>query len=371
MKHIRGKKIEHAQQMIVRYIWDHSLQTGEKLPSCETLSEQLDLGCATIFRAAKQLQTQGILECRNKVGMFVKDARTPGEVCYNIAILGDFHTCGWYVSNLSCHVQRILMENGARGVFYSCPMDFAGINSADLDILSAAVGLRENMERGEIHGILTTLAMDQENWDYLKAKNIPCCYLGGFTYLNAPMSVTIDLEQMLIAAFERVAELGLHHPALFLPGLDTEEQILNTAFRCAERFPAFHKDNDCRRSLDQNTYKDFCDELLARPLDGRPDALICPDDEYAQKVYGYLVRENGIGFLPHPIVLGRAAALREHFPVAVDFLECDPQRIAAEGVQLILNSLRTKGIPEGPVRILATTPDFIYQKKHKKKGKEK
>ena len=358
MKQIRGKKIEHAQQMIVRYIWDHSLQAGEKLPSCETLSQQLALGCATIFRAAKQLQKQGILECRNKVGIFVKDARTPGEVCYNIAILGDFHTCSRYVSKLSCLVQRILVENGTRGVFYSCPMSSNG-NSADMDILSSAVGLRANIDRGEIHGILTTLAMNQENWTYLQSKKIPCCYLGGFTYLHAPMAVTIDLEQMVTVAFERVSELGLHHPALFLPGLDTEEQILKTVSRCAKKFPAFHKEKDCRRSLNQTTYKDFCDELLSRPRAKRPDALICPDDEYAQKIYGYLVRKNGTEFLPHPIVLGRAEALREHFPVAVDFLECDPQRIAEEGVQLILNSLRTREGSAEPIRSLATVPDFV------------
>lgn len=353
-----GKRAEYAQRMIVRYIWDHSLSAGDKLPSCQVLGEVLGLSSATVFRAVKQMQDQGILECRDKVGVFVKDARTPGRASYNIAILAEFNRDGRFVTALSCKVQQVLEQNGARGVLSSCPIP-VGINSANLDVLSATVGLREGIEQGNIHGILTEVAMSRENWDWLRAHKIPCCYLGGFTYLDAPMAVTIDLKQMLEVSFERVAELGLKHPAYFLPEFGTEKQIMKAALHRAEAFSAFDRKKDCFRKLGQNNYREMCLELLSRKPKDRPDALICPDDEYAQKIYGFLIRENGTEYLPHPIVLGRADVLREFFPTEVDFLEYDISKIANEGVHLVLNSLKNGNLPENPVRVLPTVPDFI------------
>jgi len=82
-----GKRTEQAKEFIIREIWNMGLKHGDKLPSCGTLSRRINLGRATVFRAVKQLQDEGILDSRDRVGVFIADSRTPGHAGYQLGLV--------------------------------------------------------------------------------------------------------------------------------------------------------------------------------------------------------------------------------------------------------------------------------------------
>ena len=63
-----------ASEVLLKYIMDNNLSTGEKLPSERNLAEMLSIGRNTLRESLRKLETIGVLEVVNGRGIFVKDA---------------------------------------------------------------------------------------------------------------------------------------------------------------------------------------------------------------------------------------------------------------------------------------------------------
>lgn len=333
-----GKKTEQAQQLIVRYIWDKKLKNGQRLPSCSALAQELDLSDTTVFRAIRQLQKEKILTSHDKVGVFVSDPRTPGLAGYTIGILAGGSLTGIQSNALSCNIQSRLAQNGCRSILFHGDI---GPDSAQEDTLAQHLGVTQCLQRGDLQALLLEVAISENNWKYLKKHRIPACYIGGFTYLAAPLSVTLDLKTIVSMSVRRLISIGKKRPAILLPKLDTvsiAKEIFSKETAVLSQFPA---EDFCWLNCNYQNCTQMIQKCLALPKTKRPDGIIFLDDMVAQSFYAGLIRRNGIDYLPHPIVLRAAEILPFSFPLDVDFIEYSISEIADAGVRLILEALRS------------------------------
>lgn len=65
--------VEKTAEGIVKYIRDHELETGDKLPNEYELAEQLSVGRSTIREAVRSLVSRNILEVRQGSGTYVSE----------------------------------------------------------------------------------------------------------------------------------------------------------------------------------------------------------------------------------------------------------------------------------------------------------
>ena len=64
-RHDQGRKTENLKRLLLQYIQNHELKTGDRLPSQAVLREQLGLSGTTINRAIKALEEEQILSVRD------------------------------------------------------------------------------------------------------------------------------------------------------------------------------------------------------------------------------------------------------------------------------------------------------------------
>ena len=72
-KQFLPRKVEFARDALVTLIHDRNLQSGDRLPTYTALRNELGLGSQTIAGAVGLLCEAGVLEVRDKVGIFVKN----------------------------------------------------------------------------------------------------------------------------------------------------------------------------------------------------------------------------------------------------------------------------------------------------------
>ena len=74
-----GRKMKLARKELLRYIFDAQLKVGDKLPSQAALVGSMGLSSSTIIRAVNSLKDEGVLEVRDKVGVFLRDDHLVGK----------------------------------------------------------------------------------------------------------------------------------------------------------------------------------------------------------------------------------------------------------------------------------------------------
>lgn len=82
-----GRKMKLARKELLRYIFDAQLKVGDKLPSQAALVGSMGLSSSTIIRAVNSLKEEGVLEVRDKVGVFLNDDHLVGKSGRTVALL--------------------------------------------------------------------------------------------------------------------------------------------------------------------------------------------------------------------------------------------------------------------------------------------
>ncbi len=331
-----GKKTILAQRMIVRYIWDHRLKPGDRLPSCSAISKALNLGAATVFNAVKQLQSEGVLAAKDKVGIFVNDPKTPGHAGYRTALLIGRRETSPFNSFLSVYIQTEFAANGC--VCRMFPGRYrVGTNTYLEDGFKAHAGVKQCLERGEFDGLIVQMALSPENMNELNRRGIPFCLVGGFLQERGMNSVTVSMESLARLGTKRLAELGFRHPAFLCPGgFETDS--------AAKLFLDLAGNGSVISSPSFLVAEQTAEKLLKIPEKQRPDSLLIPDDMVARGIYSTLVQRNGLGYLPHPVVLS-AKEYPLYLPVPADILEMSIEEIAHAAVLLLKEAMQNPSVP--------------------------
>lgn len=324
-----GKRTELAKELIVREIWDSGAKQGDKLPSCGTLSRKLKLGRATVFRAVKKLQEEGILLARDRIGIFIADPKTPGRVSYQIGLLIGNMNSSPFNNLMSIYLQNYCIDRGCRCLMFH--PDHVLHQTSLEDSLSAHIGVRQQIERGELHGLLTQLALSEENRVYLERHRIPSCFVGGLSPNPARLSVAISLPEVVQMGAQRLSLARCRKPAMLNPETERGSQ--------AEKLFGEMTGGICIPYQNLTGLDSIAQKILELPPAKRPDGFLIPDDLVAQLFYASLIRRNGAGYLPFVVILAPAEQLLP-FPGEADIIEFSVQELARQSVGLLLENIR-------------------------------
>ncbi|OQA82978.1 MAG: Bacterial regulatory proteins, gntR family [Lentisphaerae bacterium ADurb.Bin242] len=324
-----GKRTELAKELIVREIWNRGAKQGDRLPSCGTLSKKLNLGRATVFRAVKKLQEEGILLARDRVGVFIADPKTPGRVSYQIGLLIGNMNSSPFNNLMSIYLQNHCNDKGCRCLMFH-PAHVLHQTALE-DSLSAHLGVRQQIERGELHGLLTQLSLSEENRDYLEKHRIPYCFAGGLSPNPAHLSVVISLPEVTRMGSRRLSLAGCRNPSMLAP----EAEQFSEAAELFKKMTG----GTCVPYQNLSDLGSLAQKILRLPPKKRPDGFLIPDDLVAQLFYSALIRQNGSGYLPHAVILAPAEQLLP-FPGESEVIEFSVMELARRAVGLLLENIR-------------------------------
>ncbi len=323
------RKTTQAKLQLVRYIRDRKLAPGAKLPSQDFFRRQFRFGTATITAAIRELKDDGVLEVRDKVGVFVIDPNADGHAGRVIGLTAYSRDISAYYGSLLCFLQMELVKYGCRAEIFCC--DRPGRRSEFK--VTDFPGLRRWIERGELAGVISLDTFAGEAYDYFREKDIPALLVGSLsTVANA---VFIDDISVLRRALARMAESGARRTALVLPqGLQifAHEQIqaLCDEFGIpADRvFSGLAADGAA-----------IARKFLRQSAAERPDAWIALDDVMAGALASALALQLPAAELPAAAVLcNRNTGFS--FPVPRLYrYEIQLELLAAMGVRLLLDRI--------------------------------
>lgn len=331
-----GKKTELAKELIIREIWDMGLKCGDQLPSCGILSRRVNLGRATVFRAVKELQEEGILDSRDRVGVFIADPRTPGHAGYQIGLIIGNMNSSPFNNQLSVYLQSRCMESGCRCLMFHASEVLH--DTTQKDSLSAHVGVCQQIERGELHGLLTQIAFSPENSDFLRRHRIPYCFVGGFSPAAAQLSVVISLEKVIRLGLERLVALGSRRPLLLIPRGRWKAMAENIAGSYGGKCLVYPGICDMASVAEQ---------ILHLPESECPDGIMIPDDYAAQFLCSSLTRSGCFRKVSRIAVLASAeqqlpppAKYLLPFPIETEILTFSITELARLATDLLLKNMR-------------------------------
>lgn len=323
------RKTERAKQLLVRYIRDRLMTTGDKLPPQNELRRIFHYGAATISSAITALKLDGVLEVRDKVGVFVADPEAGGHAGRVIGITMLHGENNFYYSCLLASLQIHLVENGCTTRLFRCLRK--GKNERILWETDDFPGLRRSIENNEIQGLIHLDDFSHAALDFIKSKKLPLIFVGSRGGI-AENGVFFDHNRIVKEACKMLKQKQAQRPALICQSSIRQE--VEAVFR--ENFgsaaPVFIK---CTPEDDQN----IAGMVLAIPENERPDWLICLDDFAALHLCSGLARNLGPENMPGAFIMyNRASGM--HYPLS-KLICCnnDLCKFAAIGVDLLMKAM--------------------------------
>ncbi len=272
-----GIKKELVKQAIVRHIREGALKAGDRLPTQEELRRKLGCGSATIAAAFHDLQADGVIEVRDKIGVFVitpgADGYTGREIglAINAVEVSAFRSC---LANL---IQVRLAERGWRTIPFFCMEP----NLSGKLKLSVFPGLRRSIEQKRIEALVTLGDFNSASLNFFRNRKLPTVFVGSLE--TNLMRVVIDMPEFLRAALDQLRKAGCRRPGL----------LLSEALR-PQLEPEFLAEAGVPELVFSGTYVSdgaaAARQIAQLPAVERPDGMIIFDDTLASSFTAELYR---------------------------------------------------------------------------------
>ncbi len=329
-------KTEQAKQLLVRYIRDQKLECGDRLPPQDFLRQKFNVGTATMGKAIGELKQDGVLEVRDKIGVFVIDPNADGHAGRLIGITARHVEDSPYYSCLLCALQMKLLREGCHTQIY-CYDNTRDKNNFSFDI-DDFPGLKRSIESGELDGIIHLDDFKDKAIKFIRNHRIPLIFVGSEGV--SPNGVFYDQKMMLPEIYRKLEKYHLQRPALYSSG--GIDKYLNPLFLELTKGKGQVYSG---QSLEGG--KKIAEELLALPDNKRPDWIIYMDDILAQKITSELALHLPVEKLPRAVIL-RNKQLMISYPVPDPiFYDIDLTEVAATVVNLLLNAMKSGQIDIG------------------------
>ncbi len=330
-------KTEVVKRSIVRYIFDCRLQVGDKLPSCAVLRRELGVGNHAISGALRHLADDGVIEVRDKVGMFVRNTTADGYAGRTIGVVCAELDASQFNSLLTHYIQGALQERGCRSELFYHHLSAApkGVTLAE-----SYPGLLRKIEQGALQGILWLTRVEDISDELLFSHGVEWVYAG--TELPVSHGVFIDMAGMAEKALRCAVKQGYRHPGLVI---SSDNQIRDYVF---PRFAAFCTKHFPGTDPEENYFADFnvegggriAERLLELPEAQRPDVLILCDDTMAMGLASRLAYSD---YRPKFMcVRNLQIPMAIPSPHPVDFFQFDLMNLAECAVDQLMNRLLHK-----------------------------
>ena len=332
-----GIKTEMAKQAIVRYIRENGVKPGEKLPSQDALRKVLGFGGATIGAAINELKDDGVLDVRDKIGVYLIDPNMDGHAGRVIGITARYVEASPYYCCLLGALQMRLISEGCSVHIFCFTKKGVG---KDLSAKAGFIydiddypGLRRMIENNSLDGLIHLDDFTEKSLRLLARKKIPALFIGALD--KSPNSLTYHYTEILRDMCKRSAGAGFQRPALICQ--DSTKDILG---------PLFHEqtspDNPIYNITTIRDAEQVAEQIISLPDTVRPDVILHFDDVMAQLIATRLVLRLPKDRLPAGIIL-RNIQLKMNYPIPqAVYLNIDLTEVAAEASEILLQSIKTQ-----------------------------
>ena len=330
-----GIKTEMAKQSIVRYIRENGVKPGEKLPSQDTLRKVLGFGGATIGSAINELKVDGVLDVRDKIGVYLIDPNMDGHAGRIIGITVRYvEASPYYCCLLGALQMRLISEGCSVHIFCFTKKGIGKELSAkagfiyDIDDFP---GLRRMIENNSLDGLIHLDDFTEKSLRLISRKKIPALFVGALD--KSPNCLTYHYTEILREMCRRSADAGFRRPALICQ--ESTKDILEPLFRVltSPASPVYHVTTieDAEQAAEQ---------IISMPDAERPDVILHLDDVMAQLIAVRLVLRLPQEKLPAGIIL-RNMQLRMNYPIPrTIYLNIDLAEVATEAAELLLQAVK-------------------------------
>jgi DNA-binding LacI/PurR family transcriptional regulator len=277
------RKVELARDALVRYIHDHHLQAGDRLPSYSQLRNDFGLGSETIAGAVLSLEELDVLEVRNKVGIFVKNPNGGHLAGRTIAVVSRSLSGSAYSALLSGLIQKLVSEQNCNClVFYR---QGGQDDSADATI-DEFTGLEQAVNEHRIDGIITMCSFDKKTLSRFTGNNVKCCFIGDDDRNQMPCSVVIGVKDFIKNAKSTLEKRGCRKIVQFCTNKKQSESR-------AELLPVMF-------AVGYDGGADVAKQLLSMAENERPDGIVSDDDTLVSGFLAELLvsQKNKISYMP-------------------------------------------------------------------------
>lgn len=319
------RRVESARNALITYIQDNGLTTGDRLPPYAKLRAEFGFGSQTIAAAVDSLCKLGMLEVRDKVGLFVADPAGGHLTGRTVAVAIRKLAGSAYAATLAGFIQKLLNEQNCRCLTFFQSTDPA---ESPFPALSEFPGLEQAVVEKRCDGIISLCQFSQAAQQKLEKNDIPCCFIGDDDHESMPLGVVIEVKRFISDAVEALKNCGCRNIV----------QLCASAEQLSLRggaLPAF-----VGSSYDGGV--NIAGKLLAMPENSRPDGIVSDDDTIVSGLLAELISRQ----LPQVTYLPRIATiihaeLGEKYPSDKMMLfKQNIEEYAALAVDLLLGVLR-------------------------------
>lgn len=287
-------KIAQAKQLLVRYIHEHHLRIGDRLPAQETFRRAFKFGTTTINAAITELKREGILEVRDKVGVYVVDPSADGHTCYTIALVAWHNGHNLFYSSLLTTLQHKLSSCGYTVRLFS-PVAYKENTIKSFFELDDFPGLRRHLEARTVNAVIHMDDFTPSGLEFMRSRNIPAIFIGSIGCSIAPNGIFFDTETSISNACARIMQFAPSRLALAC-----HHTVMENCRRAMEKFfPGRTLYFPCSGSPDGIR---FAASILAMPREQRPDWLMLPDDIVALAATARLAQALPQEEIPHCVI---------------------------------------------------------------------
>ena len=279
---------------------------GARLPGQQELRLRFVCGSATLTNALAELAHEGVVEIRERVGVFVRDANASDNFSRRIGVLVNARLGNPFMTLLCLELENALNSQDCRTVWFRPSLDGDRPRCGIDDIPGFAQSVRD----GEIDGVISMVAHDPALPLMLKARGIPLAGMMGAA--PGASHFSLDYEFVIDQSVERLVRAGFRRLELMALSWDEE---LGPRFLWSARRQGLagvgerHVHVRWFGGMDER-FLDWMggvfQEWLNRPQDERPQALIIPDEMLALHFRLFLLKNapwqspsSGMPFMPN------------------------------------------------------------------------
>lgn len=319
------RKVEFARNALISLVHDRALQPGDRLPSYAALRDALGIGSQTIADAVDLLCRAGILEVRDKVGIFVQNPNGSSLAGRTVAVVVRQLEGSAYAATLAGFIQRYLNEQNCQCLTFFRRADATGERPS----IEEFPGLEQSLTEHRCDGVITLCPFAEESLKVISSHGIPCCFIGDDDQNFSHSGVVLEVKKFLNEAKDRLQEKNCKR----IIQLAVSGQQLNARRQCG--LPGLI-------GMSYGGGAAIAKKLLTMPESERPDGLISDDDIVVSGLLAELIGSQypAINYMPWIATIVHRE-LGERYPTdRVLLFEQSISEYARLAVDLLMSQLR-------------------------------
>ena len=290
---MKEKKTASVKRQLIRYIRDSRLETGAKMLSQQELRMKFVCGAATLTNALAELAQEGVVEIRERIGVFVRNAKASDGYSRRVGILVNARYSSPFITLLHLEMENALSNQDCRTIWFRYAQDGDKPHPCGIDDIP---GLRQAIREGEIDGVISMMVVSPGMPLALKGYGIPMVEVMNST--PGANHFSLDFEYIINGSVERLVRAGIQKIELMVASVDNSlaDFFLDAVKRHGlDGIGRRHVHIRGFNGLD-DTYSEWMNGIfhdwLNRPQDDQPQGIIIPDDMLALHFRLFLLKNT-------------------------------------------------------------------------------